>query len=297
MLPIRRAIFCGFLCVAVAGCGGDDRGPTAPSNPPPPSGPAPPTPPAPPPAGTRATTDRPDEITGHHVKIMYVVPSDGVDDQLDTNGTLVTSVEAFNRWLERESGGQRLRMDTYQGSLDIGFMRLSESDSQIASTGVFVRDRIQSLLRAQGFTVARKLYAVYYGGSSTASCGGGAWPPVLVGSVAALYLRGLPPGAPPCITNPFTASPDRPGYLEFAMLHEVLHTVGIVGSCAPNHTLSGHVADDPRDLMYAGPQPWIPSILDARRDDYFAHGRGCLDLSKLTFMQPTAADAVAPPGW
>jgi len=43
------------------------------------------------------------------------------------------------------------------------------------------------------------------------------------------------------------------------MLHEILHTLGVVATCAPNHTLSGHVSDDPRDLMYAGPLPWQPS--------------------------------------
>jgi hypothetical protein len=66
------------------------------------------------------------------------------------------------------------------------------------------------------------MYAVYYDGSSIYSCGGGAWPPALIGNVAAMYLRGTPPGARPCASNPIGASIDVPGYIEFAMIHRDL---------------------------------------------------------------------------
>jgi hypothetical protein len=116
--------------------------------------------------------------------------------------------------------------------------------------------------------------------------------------VATLYLRGEPPGAPPCSSNCFAQSENAPGYLEFAMLHELVHTVGVVPTCAPHHTQSGHVSDDPRDLMYAGPLPWNPSILDIGRDDYYGHGRtSCLDLARSAFLDPSVPGAVPPPGW
>ena len=85
------------------------------------------------------------------------------------------------------------------------------------------------------------------------------------------------------------------------MLHEILHTVGVVATCAPNHILAGHVSDDPRDLMYAGDLPWDPSILDVGRDDYFEHandfGPSCLDIANSVFIDPTPPNAVLPPGW
>jgi hypothetical protein len=215
---------------------------------------------------------------------MYVLPSDGADEALDTNGTIARSVDSFQQWLIRE-GGVRLRVDTAGGLLDIGFARLTRTDAEIASSGVFVRDRIEAELRTLGFATPSKVYAVYYGGTSTHACGGGAWPPTLVGTVAALYLKGTPPGAAPCATNPFASSAASPGYLEFAMLHEVMHTIGLVATCAPHHTLSGHVSDDPTDLMYAGSQPWRPSRLDVGRDDYFMHARsGCLDVAQSSFV-------------
>jgi hypothetical protein len=107
--------------------------------------------------------------------------------------------------------------------------------------------------------------------------------------VAALYLHGHPPGAPGCDTNSFAPSKGLPGYLEFAMIHEIMHTLGFVAPCAPHFTLAGHVSDDPRDLMYAGPLPWQPSILDVGHDDYYDHGRlDCPDFARSPFLEPSS---------
>jgi len=248
-------------------------------------------------AGGRTTVDQPDDQTGYQVKAMYVLPNDGIDQNRDTDGTIATSVAAFQRWLERESGGKRLRTDTFQGALDITFVRLAQTDAAIASSGAFVRDRIEGALRAAGFNDPKKIYAVYYGGSSNFACGGGPWPPRLVGSVAAIYLRGTPPNAAPCSTNRFASSETAPGYLEFSMLHEIFHALGVVATCAPHYVLDGHTSDDPMDLMYAGPLSWQPSQLDTNRDDYYRHGTPCLDVAKSVFLTPTDPGAIPPPGW
>lgn len=123
-------------------------------------------------------------------------------------------------------------------------------------------------------------------------------PPDLIGHVGAMYLKGTPPGFRGCATNPFTTDPSRAGYLEIAMLHEIMHTMGFVPVCAPQEVLSGHVGDDPGDLMYAGDQPWRPTEIDADHLDYFRHGRAdCLDLDKSVFLTPTDPAATPPPGW
>src|SRR6185436_12408104 len=36
----------------------------------------------------RQNADQPDDFSGYQVHVMYVLPSDGVDRNLDTNGTL-----------------------------------------------------------------------------------------------------------------------------------------------------------------------------------------------------------------
>ncbi len=249
-----------------------------------------------PPAG-RATSDRPDDVTGPQVHVFYVVPADGEDRQLDLDGTLARSVAAWNGWLGRELGGAGFRLDTAGGELDITFVRLSQDEASLTARGAYVRDALEDELSSRGDVGPQhpdKLAAVYYDGGSTWACGGGAWPPALVGRVAAMYLRGTPPGAPPCAGNPFSPDGVATGYLEFAMVHEILHTVGAVATCAPNHALDGHVGDDPTDLMYAGPLPWQPSRLDVGRNDYAGHGRAdCLDLTRSALL----GGDQRPPGW
>jgi RTX calcium-binding nonapeptide repeat (4 copies) len=243
----------------------------------------------------RQLTDLPDEVSGLQVHFVYVIPNDGVDRALDTSGVIANEVDVFQRWLEGQTAGRRLRVDTAGGKLDISFFRLSRTDAEIASHGAFVRDEIEAELTAAGFSAGGKIYGVYYDGSSTFACGGGAWPPALPGTVAALYLQGEPPAARPCSTNPFASPGGSPGYLQYAMLHEILHTMGIVATCAPHHTRAGHVSDSSTDLMYAGDLPWTPSTLDVGRDDYFeARIPGCQDLATNGWLTSRAPVNDAP---
>jgi Big-like domain-containing protein len=247
---------------------------------------------SPPSVSTRAEADRTDEASGSQIHLVYLLPSDGVDRGLDTTGTLVNSIGAAQTWLAGQTSGRRLRFDTYDGGkLDITFRRLSRSNAALQSYGLFIRDTIEKDLAAGGFTSTTKIYAVYYDGGATNTCGGGAWPPQLNGRVAAMYLRGtFTNSAPACDTNPFASSPTAPpGYMEYAMIHEILHTMGIVSPSAPNHTLNGHVDTDPTDLMYAGSLPWRPSALDVNRRNYFSLAglpAGIYDFAASPFLVP-----------
>jgi hypothetical protein len=88
--------------------------------------------------------------------------------------------------------------------------------------------------------------------------------------VAVLYMRGAMPGYMPCDANPYAAGPTAaPGYLDFTMLHEILHTMGAADDRAPNAVPHGHVNTDPTDLMYAGPLPWNPRVLDFNKANYY----------------------------
>lgn len=255
--------------------------------------------PAPEPIGRRSVTDRPDDTSEHQVHVIYVLPSDGNDEKLDINGVIATSIAASNNWFFGQTG-KRIRFDTYQGILDISFFRLSRTDADIRSYNAFVRDQIEYELWGSGRHHPNKIYAVYYGGSSNWSCGGGSWPPELLGNVVALYLKGTPPGAPICASVVFSSSPDpdAAGILEFSIIHELLHALGFVAPCAPRHTLAGHVSDNPEDLMYAGRLPWRPSLLDVGRDDYFGHSNvTCLDLATSSFLDPSPLASVPPPKW
>lgn len=240
----------------------------------------------------RATADRPDDVSGPQIHAIYAIPADGVDRELDTNGTIEESVDSWNSWLASQTDGLGgFRLDTYHGSLDVTFFRDPHTDAEIAAQGPYVRDQLQLDLQAAGVIPlsGEKIYAVYYDGSSTYSCGGGAYPPTLPGIVAAMYLHGAAPGAIPCDTNTFVPN-GQPGYFEYGMVHEIMHTLGFVPACAPHEWASGHVDDAPNDLMYAGRDPWqFPLTLDVGHDDYFEAGiKGCLDLADSPYLVANA---------
>jgi hypothetical protein len=247
----------------------------------------------------RSGVDRADDRTGPQIHALYVVPADGADRGLDTDGTVAASVGNWQAWFRGQTQGGGLRLDTSGGELDVTFRRLSQTDAQLAARGVFIRDAIEQELRAAGFDRPGKIYAVYYDGSSTAACGGGAWPPTLPGNVGAVYLRATFGAGFAC----YDATRSRTGLqiMDFAVLHEVLHTMGFVPTCAAHHTRAGHVSDSPTDLMYAGDEPWRPSVLDVGRDDYYhAHRLGCLELAESPYLEgneppPPPAPPSAPP--
>ena len=150
---------------------------------------------------------------------MYVVPSDGIDRSFDINDTIVNSTAAWESWLGDQTGGRRIRLDTYLGQPDITFARLSQTDAQLAAYGASIRDQIEAKLHMSGFNAANKIYALFYDGSSTFACGGAAWPPVLPGNVVALYLRGVLSGVP-CLDT-YAGPSQPPGYREFSMIHDL----------------------------------------------------------------------------
>lgn len=240
----------------------------------------------------RSGEDRPDDFTGQQVHVMYVLPSDGVDQNLDSNGSINTSVAAFQKWFRNQTGGKGLKLDTHQGSLDVTFFRMGKTDEEIKAAGAYVSGEIEKAIIDAGLTQSDKIYSIYYGGGSTYACGGAAWPPTVPGISASMYLLACP-------EKSLTTSEDNPGYWEYAMLHDTLHVLGIVPECAPNHTLAGHVSDSSNDLMYAGPEGgagWYPSLLDKNNDDYFRYEKSlsCPDLSDSPYVEAGAVPQPIP---
>jgi hypothetical protein len=231
----------------------------------------------------RATADRRDDVTGPQVHALYVLPADGVDRALDTNGTIAASFANWQRWVRAQTFNNGIRLDTFGGELDVTFVRLGRTDAQLAARGASLWEALEDELRAERLVRPNKVYAAYYDGSNAAACGGAAWPPKVPGSVAALYLRStFGPG-----TTCYEPERSRAGLqvMDLAILREVFNAMGYVPACAPNDTGDGHVSDSPRDLMYAGDEPWRPAVLDVGNDDYFhAHILGCREFAESTYL-------------
>jgi hypothetical protein len=246
-------------------------------------------------ARDRTTGDMPDEAGGAQVHFLYVVPSDGGDRQLDTNGGMEQSITRIEHWVEAQTGDQALRIDTYKGTPDITFVRLPHSDAQATSTNPWPLWVMGQDLVAAGFNNPAKVYAAFYDGHSTWACGGATSP--ALPKLGAMYLQAWPRNdLRPCSDAPgFGTGIDRPGYFEIGLLHEILHVIGFTPRCAPHASADGygsHVNDSPTDLMY-GPDAesragwnWARTVLDYNHDDYYrAHIPGCPDLSESPYLE------------
>lgn len=242
----------------------------------------------------RGTADRADDKTGPQVHVLYVLPSDGVDREIDTLGQIEGSVKAWNKWFVTQTG-KEIRVDTYGGgTLDVTFLRLPRTDAEMNAAGGNVRDKLEFHLLANSFDAVDKVYLVYYGGAGD-GCGRGAWPPVRHGNVAAMYV-----GSPNCTPLALAGENDPPAFWDFLAPHEILHVLGFAPSCAAHHSENGHVTDSPLDLLYSGGgQPWAPSTLDVNHDDYFGNTNAACpaEIGNSAFLEPPAAGAALPPGW
>lgn len=217
----------------------------------------------------RSTTNRPDGGVINKYRIMYVLPSDGTDRNLDTDGTIIRTVSSFQRWFASQTGGRHLRLDMSDDALDITFARIGRTDAVMTSYGDFIRDTLEKDLVAAGYSSPNTLLLVYYDGGHQSRCGSAATPPALPGPLGAIFLRGLATSAFPCANNPFAATPwAAPTYIEFTAAHEALHLLGIVSAGAPDFN-NYHVDNDPTDLMYAGALAWHPATLDVTKANYY----------------------------
>ena len=235
------------------------------------------------PSRSRTTVDQPDELDST-IHLAYVLPADGDDEQWDINGTIESIAGSMQDWLRQRANGQGLRLDSKNGALDITFFRLQKTRNEIAEATVTTMP-ISDELYAAGFSDPAKIYAIWYPYSGRTRgletvCG---FQTTKEGARFAFsfFERMDPPQYNRCV------------YPHTTMLHEVFHALGAVPPCAPNYLNqsqglpTGHVDDDPNDLMYAGDKLGAMIELDKDRNDYFGHGvAGCLDLSNSQYLEP-----------
>ena len=213
----------------------------------------------------RSLTDRPDELDGAQFHVVYALPSDLEDRELDRYGQIADHISSAQRFLASDIG-HTLRFDTFEGDPDVSFSRLPFAEEEGASRGLrWVYHELLATLP----DVSGKKYLVYYQGHSDDGVGG-----VGGGRLAILALG--PHGAP----SKYTIG---------LIIHEVFHALDAVPQCAPNWDGTGHV-DDPDDLMRAGPSNPPEVRVDPGRDDYYGHGRtNCTDISTSPYFEPARA--------
>lgn len=236
-------------------------------------------------ANVRTIRDQPDDMAGPQIHVVYALPSDAEDQNLDRYGYIARSFEQIQDWLV-DAIGYRLRLDTHGGELDVSFLRLPFTSTEIRSAGFFeVMSFIYEEIAAQIGARNEKTYAVFYFGESVFGGLAAVEPKLAVTMVDTVTRRQrVLPGQ----------HPEGAAYWEAVMVHELLHTFGAVPTCAPHEGRGFHVTDSGDDLMYGGfyenPEDGVGNVaIDVGRDDYFEHGRAdCLDTAHNPFWERVA---------
>jgi hypothetical protein len=243
------------------------------------------------PSRGRATADRPDEVAGSQAHAIYFVPSDGIDNTLDTNGTIENSILSTKGWLEAQTGGKHIRLDTYSDRgapvLDVSFVRGLQTAAEYSSTGdafTTVTDELEA--RGWNADPAQKRYYVYYEGpAEDPNICGTAFVSTLGTTMAqwSVVWLGASPG---CGARDFGTPETGPQMSESILMHESTHNEGFVRpeslhQCwAFNFHLcsaaAGGILDtlDPEaiDLMFPFvTYPLKDKVLDRDHDDYYNH--------------------------
>lgn len=79
----------------------------------------------------RTTTDRPDDDPNSaQLKFIYVVPSFATDRQRDTSGEISRFAFYINEWWANQNAGFGLRLDTYKGAVDVGYLSLAVTEEE-----------------------------------------------------------------------------------------------------------------------------------------------------------------------
>lgn len=198
------------------------------------------------------------------IQAVYVVPQD-VEMVDSREKAILFVVSEVQRWFRSQTDGRHPIFEDIGWSLSVVPVRLPQTASELRSESIPIRSEIYKELGAESGTPILIFYEGEYGDPD--SCGWATKQYVMIPMEnCSIYpeLRGWPYGS------------------SYLVAHELTHLLGAVGSCAPNYDGDGHVNDDNRDVIYAGPQDrdWENLVLDVNNDDYYMHGRDdCPDIA------------------
>ncbi|HEX9800218.1 MAG TPA: hypothetical protein VGC00_08630 [Thermoanaerobaculia bacterium] len=259
------------------------------------------------PSRGRATADRLDDGGLSSLHVIYMVPADGVDEELDLDGTLDAAVESMNAWFVRETPGRQMRLDTWSfgnsSSLDITFVRGEKTQAEYAAhaDGVFVAITDELELRGWNDDPGLKRYVVYYGGpAESANICGTAYYNTL-GTDYAQWSVVFLDAATGCGAREFGTPETGAGRSEAIAVQEMLHNEALARPQSPHHcwAFQGHLCTaaagavlenlDPEsfDVMF----PFVTysleeKVLDIDHDDYYEHPAPWNDLAESPFFEP-----------
>ncbi len=218
----------------------------------------------------------PPPTTPSTIQVVYAVPAD-VTASSTIGAAISNEIPAVNAWFAAQHGGTGLSFATEGGLLSIRTVALAETTAQLTAMG---EASAYSAVEVEiGDAVERATFAllVYIdAGTADFACGRTA-----IRSDASTTTISSILWMSACNIHP-SATSAWPYGATYLAGHELTHALGAVPSCAPHEGVSGHITDDPRDVLYWGssPRDWLNLQLDPGHDDYYLTGRSdCLDIA------------------
>jgi hypothetical protein len=242
----------------------------------------------------RSTLDRPDEVSGYQIHLVYVVTKDGVDEQRDLNGQIDKWVNESQTWLQNNSGHQ-LIFDSYQGQVDVTFLQSKYTKSELCYVKCDALYKLADEIRTQDPNLAASK-TLYFNLSELLHPGYCGWANGF-GNLSLGFNKGE------ICNSPYSASVNGLSSPAMTLIHEVFHTFGV-----------DHVCSNESDIMIGSPECDTKSptfgqgktTLDLSRKNYLGGDLAGIDISKLPIwkdgsgsteyakLSPTSGDLYTP---
>jgi hypothetical protein len=217
----------------------------------------------------RSTLDRPDEVSGYQIHLVYVVTKGGIDEQRDLNGQIDNWVNESQTWLQNNSGHQ-LIFDSYQGQVDVTFLQSKYSKSELCFDTCDTLYKLADEIRNQDPNLAASK-TLYFNLSELLDPGYCGWANGF-GNLSLGFNKG------DNCNDSYSASFYGLSSPAKTLIHEVFHTFGV-----------NHVCSIESDIMIGSPECDIKSptfgqlktTVDLSRKNYLGGDLAGIDISKL----------------
>lgn len=182
----------------------------------------------------RVLVDQSDSLTGYQIKAVYVVPSDGTDRSLDTNGYIASILREGNSFIKSQIGFE-YQIDSVGYDYDIQFFRSALPKSHFLTASNLGSDLAKEMNLYENPTLDRKNYQFFIDVpdlKNGTACGYATKP-----GLYSVYAVG------PSIDSTGSCvgkSLNVENYASRGWVHESFHNLGV-----------GHTEDDSCDLMRA----------------------------------------------
>jgi hypothetical protein len=213
--------------------------------------------------------DRPDDLSGYQIRLIYVVPAGSKDRKLDTNGTISNWIQQV-KTISRTQIGLTPIFDSYLGKQDIGFLQSKYTITQLTASKnaidllkkeLDVTEQVS--LKGIGFIIdGNSIFSDYCGYANRPGKYFTAWLGQSCWEDTAQY-------------NYRTYWP----YIASTILHEWLHNLGVTHTCVTNDLMWGNGCE----ATTAGDG----NSIDALRANYLTAAKSGVDISLLPVWAET----------